>query len=81
MTALVDGLREEVRALKAENKELRERLESQRRQLGGTNAALSRAQQRAKDLQSENDALRKSYAVMAESLAERGRGGDGGGHA
>ena len=53
-----ERLRERIAALKAENADLRERLEKMRRQLGGTNGALTRAHARIRRLEDELAAAR-----------------------
>ena len=47
-----DELRERIRILEARNAKLKEKINTMRRQLGGTQAALSRAQQKIKELKS-----------------------------
>lgn len=55
MSTPLDELRDELRTVRA-------RCEQYRRQLGGTNAALNRARQRERDLEEENEQLRRLLA-------------------
>ena len=62
----IGELEYDLESAECEMASVRERCETYRKQLGGTNAALNRARQRVRELEAENAELRKANRELRD---------------